>query len=350
MNKLEEIYNIAMMLFERKEELVKTPDAFIEALQMLKKAKSEYEKAGMSIVDDPNADLEDDDAAKWLKEKEAAANAGAAPDKAKKVYGRDWQPRPDYSDKEKQAIDEHMKNGYSHREAERLAGAHKGPTNFKDALSHSVNPSMPSDKMLQDLLPMSKEWLANASMKEKMDADPEKNPMKYASGKLSEAHGKHTADYSKAFNEFLNSDKVKGLSARDRHKATQEFKAGFHKENPEYKEGLTSGVSNVQKEYGEAKKASEGRRQEQMAHILTGGMAMPSEISQQEAMQHIGGAKDSEGMHTGSIIKDPSAVFAERNPLLMNRLNDKQKERMKRVDSAASSQGVVRIRKKGENK
>ena len=60
----------------------------------------------------------------------------------------DWKARDKYEPHHDAAIKEHIKAGYSPREAERLAGAHQAPTNFYDALRGSTRPSEPSAKML----------------------------------------------------------------------------------------------------------------------------------------------------------------------------------------------------------
>lgn len=351
MNNIEMLYKIGLYIRDNKDELLKNPDSFKTTLELLKKAKDDADEygEGFSVVDDPNEDFEEDDAAKWLKEQkdkpEKKTEAKSAPEeKEQKKYLSEWKPREDYSEKEKAAIKQHMDAGYSHREAERMAGAHKGPSDHKSAMKSGIAPSMMSDTMINQLKPLAKEWLENADRVEKLKADPNVNPMKHASGKLMAAHEAHTGDYSKAYNDFLTSDSVKNLKGRERHNAIQEWKGAWKKDNPGFAEGMAD-VSNTQKAFGEAKESARQTLQEKLSHIMTGGISMPTEMSDQEAMQHLGGSKTDEGGYTGSIIKDPSANFAAKNPKLLSSLNQDQLGRLKRIDSAASAQGVVRRRK-----
>lgn len=350
MNHIETLYKIGLYVRDHKEELLKDPDAFKNTLELLKKAKDKADDEygeGFSVVDDPNQDTEEDDADKWLKaqkDSKSQPKADAQAPEAQKKFLSEWKPREDYSEKEKAAIKSHMDNGYTHREAERLAGAHKGPTDHKAAMKSGISPSMMSDKMMGSMKPLAKEWLENADRVEKLKADPSVNPMKHASGKLMQAHEQHTGDYSKAYNEFLTSDAVKNLKGKERHNAIQSWKGSWKKDNPAFAEGMAD-VSNTQKTFSEAKKAANETLQEKLSHIMTGGVSMPSEMSEQEAMQHLGGSKTEEGGYTGSIIKDPSANFAAKNPKLLSSLNQDQASRLKRIDSAAAAQGVVRRRK-----
>lgn len=320
---------------------MKNLPSYEHILSILKKAADEYEKHGMSVVDDPDqGDDEEDAAAKWLSENQDN-------DKAKRVYSRDWQPREDYSPKEQEAIKQLMSAGYSHREAERLAGAHKGPRDYMSAMKSGVNPSMPSDKMLGQLKGLAKEWLDNARVHDLAEADEIKNPMKHAAGQMEQAHKGHVADYHKAYSDFLASDKVKNLSPRERHKAVQTWKAQWKQENPNYEEGLEN-VSAVQSKFADAAKNIEQRGKDIEEHIARGGVSHVPEMSDQEAMQHLGGGKTEEGYVGGSIVKDPTASFAAKNPRYVKLLNKDQMDRVKRVDSASALQGKVRVKKQTE--
>ena len=270
-----------------------------------------------------------------------------AADKYEKTHSKDWEARSDYSPKEAEAIKKHMADGYSHREAERLAGAHKGPRDYRSALKSGVNPSMPSDKMMGHLKGMAKEWLENARAHDLANADEMKNPMKHASGKMQQAHKEGTADYHKAHTDFLSSDEIKDLSPRERHKAVQEWKSKWKQENPEYEEGLDN-VSRTQAKFADAAKNIEDKNKETTEHIARGGVGSVPEMSDQEAMQHLGGGKSEEGYTGGSIVKDPVAAFAAKNPKYAQMLQPEQMDRLKRADSAAAQQGKIRVRKAGQ--
>ncbi len=353
----QDLYKAAQILSERREEFLKYPEEFKLVLEELKKAAREDDENdeagdgedhgdGYSVVDDPNEGGDDDEAAKWLKDQEGKKGEEkqeAAPEQNK--YNKDWQPRTDYTPEQAAAVEGHKKNGYTHREAERMAGAHKGPMDFMSAMKSGVNPSMMSDKMMGDLKPLAKMWLEEADKKEKLNANPEVNPMKAAAGKLTQAHEAAHADYSKAYNDFLGSDEVKGLKGKDRHQAIQKWKTDYKTSNPEHEAGKES-VSTAGQAFKENKGAAKQNLQDKIAHITSGGQSMPAEMSANEAMQHLGGGKTEEG-YQGTIVSDPSASFAARNPKLLASLQPEQQERLKAVDSAAKSQGKVRIRKGG---
>lgn len=341
-SKLHSIVAAAKFIRENREELMKNLSSYEHLLSTLKKAADDYEKHGMSVVDDPNQSEEEDDADKWLKEKETSKS-----EPAKNIHSKDWEPRSDYSPKEAAAIKKLTDDGYSHREAERLAGAHKGPRDYRSALRSGVNPSMPSDKMMGRLKGLAKEWLDNARSHDLANADEMKNPMKHASGQMEQAHKESTGDYHKAYSDFLSSDKVKDLSPRDRHKAVQEWKGKWKQDNPDYEEGLEN-VSRTQSKFADAAKNIEQKNKETEEHIARGGVSEIPEMSDQEAMQHLGGGKSEEGYTGGSIIKDPVAAFAAKNPQYVKLLKPDQMDRVKRVDSAAASQGKVRVRKPKE--
>jgi uncharacterized protein YoaH (UPF0181 family) len=340
-SKLHSIVAVAEFIRENKEELMKNIESYEHMLRTLKKATDEYEKHGMSIVDDPDqSEDEGDEADKWLNEQENKKTE----ESAKRVYSKDWSPRADYSPQEAESVKKLMADGYSHREAERLAGAHRGPRDYRSALTSGVNPSMPSDKMMGQLKGLAKEWLDAARSHDLAHADEMKNPMKHASGQMEQAHKEHVGDYHQAYSDFLASDAVKSLSPRDRHKAVQEWKTKWKQENPDYEEGL-SNVSQVQSKFADAAKNIEQRNKETTEHIARGGVSEVPDMTEQEAVQHLGG-KTEEGLAGGSIVKDPAAAFAAKNPRYVKLLNQDQMDRVKRVDSASALQGKVRIRKK----
>lgn len=339
MGDLLKTYNTAIELLKHKDELLKYPDTFEAVLHSLRKAIDDEYGEGFSVVDDPNESGEGDEAEKWLQEH--GSKEGASQEKQVRRMA-DWQPRSDYSDSEKAAIEQHMKDGYTHREAERMAGAHKGPMDFISAMRSGVNPSMMSQKMMGQLKPLAKLWLQEADKEDKRRADPEINPLKHASGKMAEAHEKNTSKFNDAYNQFLGSDAVKGLKGKDRHMAIQQWKSDWKKSNPEHDAGLAD-VSSTQKLFSEARGAAKQNLNEKIAHIMGGGQSMPTEMTEAEAMQHLGGGKSEEGYH-GSIVQDPSASFATRNPKLIASLKPEQQERLKMIDSAAQSQGKIRRR------
>lgn len=304
MDNLLKVYSDFQDILKHKDELLKQPEILQEILESLKKASGS--------------------------------------DK----YTRDWQPNPSYTDKQKELIDQHMKDGYSHREAERLAGAHKTPSDFVSALKSGIAPSTMSERMMSQLKPLAREWIENADKQEKLRADPEKNTVKRQAGMMTQAHEKSTANFTKDYNNFLSSDEVKGLKGKDRHAAVTKWKADWKSANPEHNEGL-AGVSDVQNKFAFDQSKAREETKNKVSEVAT-GKAMPTDMSEKEAMQHLGGGKTEEG-YAGTIVHDPSVGFAQRNPQLAASLKPEQQERLNLVDSAAKSQGKVRVRKGPQN-
>lgn len=282
---------------------------------------------------DPFDDQENDEASKWLAENKPEAEAapeGAAPQAKKELVApkksssgfSEWSPREDYSDEEKKAIEQHVKDGYTHREAERLANAHRSPKSFEEALNARVHPSAPSEKMLEMLRPHAKAWYERAMRQSDMQADAEKNPIKYAAGKAHSAREEHTRTYKQDYNNFLNSPEFKKLGGLEAHHAVQNFKKQWHEKNPEYKEKLHEAAGTHEHLPG-AKKARSGILDEIRSHILSGG-AHAGAMSAQEAGQHIGAGKDDEGAYTASTFMDPAASFARQNPHFIEHLKSQK--------------------------
>ena len=312
---------------------------------------------------------ENDEAAKWLREQEGsqATDDSNTPEvgnvqQEKKVEDkpakrssryRDWEPRGNYEDKHNDAISKYMDEGYSHREAERLAGAHESPTDFYSALKHTINPSEPSPKMLEHMKELAHGWLKHANRKADEAASAELNPIKYATGRSIAAHEEVHGDFSEAYNNFLNSDDMKGLKGKARHDAIKSFKKQWHDDNPEHREKAIAAAGAGQ-HFKEASEARAKRREEGKAAILSAGQApgemaggysqeaagIGEQMSDQAAAQAVGGVKGEHG-YQANIKKDPAAVFAERNPeyvknlrdKLKNKLDEGQSQRMSAVDS-----------------
>jgi len=144
---------------------------------------------------------------------------------------------------------ESMEQGYSPREAERMANAHSNKTmTYAKALQGATDPSVPSEKMRGEMQELAKHWVANADKYERANADKAKNPVKYAAGKMEQAQEAATGDYKTAYNEFLSSDDIKGKSGRDRHKAIRDWKKQYREDNPDHEEGLNN-LSETQQSY-----------------------------------------------------------------------------------------------------
>jgi hypothetical protein len=256
-----------------------------------------------------------------------------------------WAPHGQYTPEQSAKMKELVGQGYSDREAERMVGAHKGPKDFQSALKHTVKPSQPSEKMLKELKELAGHWLDRADRHSKLNANPEKNPQKYAAGKMMQAHEEHSKDFNSAYNDFLNSDDLKGKKGLERHKAIQTWKSNWKSRNPEYTESIGN-VSESQKHYKEASDARKQSVDEALKHILTGGYNADA-MSAQEAAQHVGGEKTDEG-YTATTIKDPSASFAERNKGFVDAMKQKQAAAAPPVQQKKKEDPMIIVRRRSD--
>lgn len=302
------------------------------------------DESGISDLFDDNSededsygeeDLEDDDASKWIEQNEEKSdgsdinsNEKVQPNKNVSASGyRGWSPKDSYEEEHQAGMDEHMNDGWSHREAERFVGAHDSPTNFNDALKSKTKPSQPSEKMLAEMKGLSKEWLKNAERKIGETADARKNPIKYAAAKTLSSHEGAHKDFKTAYDEFLASDDMADKKGRERHKAISAFKKDWHEENPEHRENTInaadSGKAFKEADETRAQHLLEGHLNIQDAGKSSGGLSTSGEFSEsasgdtdnltsQGAAQMVGGSQD-EGGYTSSTVKDPAAVFSEKN-------------------------------------
>jgi hypothetical protein len=284
---------------------------------------------------------------------EAYAAKPAADKKSSRMA--DWKPRDSYEAHHDAAIKQHIADGYSPREAERLAGAHQAPTDFYGALRHSTRPSEPSPKMLAQMKDLAHGWLRNADRKTAESAEADINPQKYASGKTLAAHDAAHKDFGAAYQGFLDSDEVKNLSGRARHQAVQAWKQKWQTENPDHKEAAINAASSG-KALSEANDARKKRLQEGQASLLTAGFSsgednpMEGEFSSGAAGEQTGNAaaqsvgaekEDGDGGFQTNIKKDPNLVFAEQNPDYIKHLKSKlatkmapeQAQRLSAIDS-----------------
>ncbi len=346
------IKRLSDLVKDSKDELAKHPEMVSKIEELLEKAPRDHDEDDYSGDEDG-----DDDAAKWLKEQESPkakpeiGQTAPTQEKRKSNY-TEWAPGT-YSPAQKAAIDKLTLDGYSPREAERMAGAYKGPKTFEQALHHTVKPSMPSDKHLGELKGLAGEWLDNHDRHEKRTAEAERNPMKFAAGKMLDAHEDRTKDYHKAYSEHLNSPEVKDLKGLARHKAVQAWKEKYRQENPELDSNI-SNVSEAQKNYKEAGDARKRTLDDILDHVTRGGVSMPAESSYQEAAQSIGGEKSEDSGYVTSTHSDPAASFAGNNKQFTEHLanvrklaNKDQLDRMQRVDTAktaAAAAPVIRRR------
>lgn len=315
----------------------------LSAQELIKK----YEEGDISETDQQHEDDPEpkDDADKWLSEAESKSDTALEPQKKTSSSYRDWKPREDYTDEESKKIMDHVNNGYTHREAERMAGLDKeSPTDFQRALHHTVKASEPSQKMLDDLREHASNFVKKYEKQRMTSAEAHKNPVRYAENKMSQAHEEHGAKYTKEYNDFLNSDETKKLKGIERVKATQDWKNKWHEKNPEYKKGLTN-LSNLNTEYSTARELSAKDINEKIAHMTGfGHSGAGGESTLAEGIQHVGGESDEQRGPQMTIKQDPLTTFAHSNPKLINIIKQhatpEMVDRLNRINAARAHQGA----------
>ncbi len=379
MNSEELLKSISVMLLEHKDFLNSNPD-IIDAIEdrLLKAIDDEDDEDGETFGEEQFSSMfdeapqeeglpedvefedidSDDEAAKWLATQEGKA-AEAKPEKKVTSSGyREWQPKKEYKPQHQEAIDEFMKEGWSHREAERLVGAHDF---HPDPKQSRIKPSEPSAKMFESVKGSAGDYLRNYERHISETADARKNPVKFANAQTRKAHEEVHGDYDKSYNEFISSDKIKDLRGRDRHGAIKDFKSKWHDDNPSHREkaiNVAGSTSGAFEEAGEQRKEhlEEGERAiaeagragtpvttaSEFSTAAAGGI---ESITGQGAAQMAGGTQEEGGFSVGTV-KDPSLHIAEQYPeyadhlrrKIAGKLNPEQTQRLK---------GVQSIKKKG---
>jgi len=319
---------------------------------------SQEDTTGLSEADenDDEDDEEDEDAAaQFLKEKEKT------PQKTSSY--REWEPHGDYTDDQQDQMDEHMDDGYSHREAELFANAGKDPSDFISALNSRVKPSQPSDKHLSFL----KEAAAHLVQKKKQhdldSAHPEKQPLKFAAGQANKAHSDVAKDFKTAYNDYLESDDVKDLRGAARTKAVRQWKKDWHSDNPDHDDNLAAvdhgkafreagavGGGPAGAAIGKGRAGIMGQNINDRVDAIA-GVGNATDMTAEEAAQHVGGVNTDEGTRA-NLIKDPFAggnIHPEQRKLAQQdreaRANKEQEEMVPQVVRSKGKNIIRRSRK-----
>lgn len=258
-----------------------------------------------------------------------------------KSSANEWKAKDQYSPEHAKAMQEFKSQGYSDREAERLAGAHDAPMSFFEALKRRTSPSEPSPKMLSEMKDVAKKWLSDA--RKNTEYDPKKNPVLSASGKTHRAHEEAYGSFGEAYNNFLNSDELKGLGRKERRQAIKDFTQKWYEENPDQRErGIAA--ADAGSAFSEAAEARKNELMEGLASILGAGQMHVDDsdqgysaevagmgggkISDQAAAQMVGAPSDEDKGFQANIKKDPAMIFAERNPEVVSQLREKLKTKL----------------------
>jgi len=222
----------------------------------------------------------------------------------------DWQPKDKYDENHQADIDKYMEMGLSHREAERMAGAHdhEGMDFGQSMENNKTNPSVPSD-LLHDLV------LRDAGLKFKQDIestddiDVKQSPQKFAGREHIKAHDEAYADYDKDYKAFLNELDEQDLHPLEYDEAVSNWQKEWHEKNPEAKEKM-AGSAEAGKIFDEAKQTREESIEERKKEIAFG--SAPSDMDMQTAAQSVG-TKGERG-YEASTFKDPASIMQEQSP------------------------------------
>lgn len=190
-----------------------------------------------------------------------------------------WAPKQKYTAKQLADIKNHMNNGFSHREAERMANAHDFHSDpWK---SNYTNPNQPSDALVNLLQPHFKEHLRQAGDKQSLESKAADAPV-IASHAQSIAARKteHQTKMRGELNEYLKS--IRSLPVAKRAQLEAAWKKDYISKNPEVHEELGQNISNASdirsKAFQERGKSTEQGAQDVASAIS--GQSFSPEIDQ----------------------------------------------------------------------
>jgi len=247
--------------------------------------------------------------------------------KAKSKYFSDWQQHPNHSPEELQSIQKLVDEGYHPREAAHLIASATGgrgePKDFMRALVSRVAPTDISPKMLEEMKGIANQWLDQYQTHLASRAKPEINPVLHASSSVKAAHQTKTADYNKAYSDFLASDELKGKSPMERHKAVQSWKTKWKQDNPEHERSMAD-LAGYGAKFKEAEQARKKHVEEVKHHIVHGGEPIESKTSEEEVestapmsaraiSEHMGIGGEEDDTPKISAKMDPSKQFASQH-------------------------------------
>ena len=294
------------------------------------KASSDEEDAAQEkLLAQLQAQKDKKSAAKPASEAAPAAPAkSAAPAEAKPSAPGEWQPKSQYAPHHEKAIKELLGQGFSPREAERMADAHD-KLSSNQMISSRTPPSHPSEKMLGIMKDLAGKWHADVTHKIGLGANPEENPeLNFNSvknqtvGNVFDAMHNATDAYKKSISHVKDPKQLTNMLTDFQHEWLQN--------NQHFLTNLHDAAEKVGQTATGNKEARENKRKEgQMAIIgatRASGEEAPSAAgdlsnmqggaaNKEAAKQSAGGFKtDEEGPTQTSTMKDPAHTLATRNP------------------------------------
>lgn len=252
----------------------------------------------------------------------------AKPVETKQSARGEWQPKSQYAPHHEKAIKEFTDQGFSPREAERMADAHD-KLSSSEMISSRIPPSHPSEKMLGIMKDLAGKWHADVTHKIGLGANPEENPeLNFNSVKNETVHNvfdaMHNATdaYKKSISHVKDPKQLTNMLT--------DFQHDWLQNNQHFFTNLHNAAEKVGQTATGNKEARGNRRKEgQMAIIgatRTSGEEAPSAAgdlsniqgaaaNKEAVKQSAGGFKtDEEGPTQTSTMKDPAHTLATRNP------------------------------------
>lgn len=249
-------------------------------------------------------------------------------EQAASTSSREWQPKSQYAPHHAKAMKEFMDQGFSAREAERMADAHD-KLSLDRTIKSGMSPSHPSEKMLGMMKDLAGKWHADVTHKIGLAANPEENPELNFNSVKNQEHGNvfdamnsATEDYKKSIAHVKDPKQLTNMLTDFQHQWLQN--------NQHFFDNLHNAAEKVSQTATSNKQARENRRKEgQMAIIgatRVGGEEGPSATgdvsgiqgtaaTREAAKQSAGGFKtDEEGPTQVSTVQDPAYTLAARNP------------------------------------
>lgn len=248
-----------------------------------------------------------------------------------------WKPKESYAPHHSASIDNYIKQGYSHREAEALSNAHDR-LSLQDALKRNVSPSEPSEKMMQMIQRHIPDIYADKKIQMSRNLNPEENPNLHFHSNKSDILKEAYMPFNDAVKSWKSGLKEQGKSDFEIDSMYPAFKKQWTVDNKKHVENqklASNKIANIAKENQQAR---EGRRMEVATAAImatkkdqespfasgdTSGIAAGT-ASKEAARQSVGGFKEADDQPTQTATtRDPFYNVAAKNPELIRQLEQK---------------------------
>ena len=259
-------------------------------------------------------DSETDDADKWLKDNGGSDASAEEEEKASE---------PEYSE---YGLDEDHEAHIveAQKPVQKQPIAKPAPSQQTE----STDDLQPSREELANMREYTRPWDRNARDRAKLEAEPDKNPVKHHQGRLIEARNTSHADRQKAQESHQNSSEYQNADPITQMEMDSKFHDDWHKQNPEHLINALNTHQDAHKKGSQALSTYNQIKDDKIRHIAGGG-AQPGSMSVEEGMQHVGGDRDEDSSPTG-IQQDKGAAFASGNQeFLQNYMKNYDKKNKK---------------------